>query len=280
MAPIMNEKSILITGCSSGIGYSVAHELHVKGYRVFATARKIEDVTRLHNEGLEALQLDVTDETSIAKALQEILKRTNGRLDVLFNNAGFGQPGALEDLSSEALREQFETNVFGLHTLTCKVLSIMRAQGEGRIIHNSSVLGLISLRYRGAYNASKHALEALADTMRLELTGTNIFVSLIEPGPITSKFRYNAYAKFLQNIDVENSAHFIAYQKAIARFEGETGQDPFELSPSAVSKKVLHVIEAKKPKARYYVTVPTYAFAVLKRILPISWLDWILLKVT
>lgn len=276
----MKEKSILITGCSSGIGYEVAQALHVKGYRVFATARKNEDVTRLLSEGLEALQLDVRDEASMDAALDEVLKRTGGTLYALFNNAGFGQPGALEDVSREVLKAQFETNVFGLHALTCKVLKVMRKQGYGRIMHNSSVLGLISLRFRGPYNASKYAIEGLADTMRLELTGSNIFVSLIEPGPITSKFRDNAYAKFRENIDIENSVHGKDYHKAIARFEGHTGKDPFELPASAVTKKVLHVMESKKPKAHYYVTVPTYLLGTLKRLLPTSWLDKVLLRVT
>ncbi|MBN2895238.1 MAG: SDR family oxidoreductase [Campylobacterales bacterium] len=274
----MTRQSILITGCSSGIGHAVAHDLHVKGYRVFATARKLEDVARLEREGLEALQLDVTDEASIDAALEEILRRSGGRLDALFNNAGYGQPGALEDIPTEALRAQFETNVFGMHTLTCKVLPIMRTQGYGRIIYNSSVLGLVSLRYRGAYNASKHAIEALADTMRLELSDTDIHVSLIEPGPITSSFRANAYAHFKAHIDVEHSAHYEAYQKAIARFEGHTGKDPFELDALAVSTKVHHALSARRPKARYYVTVPTWLLGGLKRLLGTRTLDRILLR--
>ncbi len=269
----------MITGCSSGIGYRVAHDLHVKGYRVFATARNIQDVMRLKEEGLEALMLDVRDEASMEEALAEVLKRTGGTLDALFNNAGYGQPGALEDVSPDALRAQFETNLFGLHALTCKVLPVMRRQGHGRIIHNSSVLGLISLRFRGAYNASKYAMEALADTMRLELHGSGIFVSLIEPGPITSSFRKNAYRHFQREIDVDNSVHYEAYQKAIARFEGDSGKDPFELEASAVTQKVLHALRASRPKAHYYVTLPTYLFGILKRLLPARWLDWVLLKV-
>ncbi len=272
-------KTILITGCSSGIGYRVAHDLHAMGYRVFATARNANDVERLVSEGLEALQLDVTDTQSMDKALDAILSRTGGTLDALFNNAGYGQPGALEDLSPDALRAQFETNVFGLHTLTCKVLPVMRRQGYGRIIHNSSVLGLISLRFRGAYNASKYAMEALADTMRLELDGSGIYVSLVEPGPITSSFRKNAYTHFKREIDVKNSAHHEAYQKAIARFEKEGGKDPFELDASAVTKKILHALRASRPQPHYYVTLPTYLFGMLKRLLPARWLDGILLKV-
>ncbi len=277
----MKYKTILITGCSSGIGYAVAHELHVKGYRVFATARKSEDVAHLRNEGLEALQLDVTDEASMDTALAEVLNRTGGTLDVLFNNAGFGQPGALEDVPPQALREQFETNVIGLHTLTCKVLPIMRAQGAGRIIHNSSILGFIPWYMRGAYVASKYAVEGLADTLRLELAGTNISVSLIEPGPITSRFRANAYEKFKAHIDIKNSNYSALYEEAIQRFEGHGGKDDFELPPSAVTKRILHVVmQSKRPKARYYVTTPTYVMGYLKRLLPTRWFDKVLLKLS
>lgn len=275
----MNQKSILITGCSSGIGYQVAHDLHDAGYRVFATARDDEDVKRLSEEGLEALRLDVTDSESIDTALDEIIRRTGGSLYALFNNAGFGQPGALEDLSRSALREQFETNVFGLHEVTIKVMRIMRAQGYGRIIHNSSVLGLISLRFRGAYNASKYAIEALADTMRLELDGSGIFISLIEPGPITSSFRDNAYGHFRKHIKVKGSAFEQEYQKTIARFEKQSGKDPFELPASSVTRKVRHALESSKPRAHYYLTVPTFLFGYLKRLLPAAWLDRVLLKV-
>jgi len=190
----MNEKTILITGCSSGIGLCVARGLSSRGYRVFATARRTADVEALNKEGLESLLLDLDDPHSITAAVEEILTRTNGRLDALFNNGAYGQPGAVEDLSRDVLRAQFETNLLGWHQLTNLVLPVMRSQGHGRIIHNSSVLGFVALRYRGAYNASKYALEGLADTLRLELAGTDIHVSLIEPGPITSRFRENAFA--------------------------------------------------------------------------------------
>ena len=185
----MSGKAILITGCSSGIGLCVARGLSSRGYRVFATARKSSDVEVLNKEGLESLVLDLDDPHSITAAVEEILIRTNGRLDALFNNGAYGQPGAVEDLSRDVLRAQFETNLFGWHQLTNLVLPVMRRQGHGRIIHNSSVLGFVALRYRGAYNASKYALEGLADTMRLELAGTHLHVSIIEPGPISSRFR-------------------------------------------------------------------------------------------
>jgi len=203
----MEGKSILITGCSSGIGLCVAEGLFKRGYRVFATARKQEDVKILLNKGMESFQLDLDDSISIKRAVDTVLNKTEGKLFALFNNGGFGQPGAVEDLRRDVLREQFETNVFGYLELTNLILPTMRRQGYGRIIQNSSILGFISLPFRGAYNASKHALEGLSDTLRMELRGTNIYVSIIEPGPIEAKFRQNAYAKYKENIDAKSS-HF------------------------------------------------------------------------
>ena len=216
-----NERSILITGCSSGIGYGVARGLKQRGYRVFATARKQEDVQRLRAEGLESLQLDVADPASIRSAASRVLSETGDRLYALFNNAGYGQPGAVEDLDRDTLRKQFETNLFGAHELTSLVLPAMRRRGEGRIIQNSSVLGLVTLKYRGAYNASKFALEGLTDTLRLELKGTGIRVSLIEPGPIASDFRKNAYRAFKENLDPENSPHRTIYEAMVKRLTRE-----------------------------------------------------------
>lgn len=278
----MTQKSstILITGCSSGIGYSCAGGLKDRGYRVFATARKQEDVERLEAEGFESLRLDLTDSNSIDKALETILGRTEGRLDALFNNGAYGQPGAVEDLRREVLREQFETNLFGTHELTCKVIPVMRRQGYGRIIQNSSMLGLVSLPFRGAYNSSKYALEGLTDTLRLELAGSNISVSLIEPGPVTSRFRANAYAKYLENINAETSAFNETYRRIEKRLTMEGPAAPFTLPPEAVLKKLIHALESPRPKARYYVTFPTYLFATLKRILPHSGLDGVLARVS
>jgi NAD(P)-dependent dehydrogenase (short-subunit alcohol dehydrogenase family) len=203
----MSNKSILITGCSSGIGLCVAEGLKTRGYRVFATARKEVDVQQLGSDGFESLRLDLSDSESITAAVDEILSRTNGTLDALFNNGAYGQPGAVEDLSRDVLRTQFETNLFGWHELTNQVLPVMRRQGHGRIIQNSSVLGFVALRYRGAYNASKYALEGLSDTLRLELMGTDIHVSLIEPGPVSSRFRENAFKAYQENIAPDNSVH-------------------------------------------------------------------------
>jgi NAD(P)-dependent dehydrogenase (short-subunit alcohol dehydrogenase family) len=273
-------KTVLITGCSSGIGLSVARGLQGKGYRVFATARSPYDVEKLISEGLEALQLDLDDVQSMESALHEILTRTGDRLYALFNNGAYGQPGAVEDLTIEVLRRQFETNLFGWHELTRRVLPVMRAQGEGRIIQNSSVLGFVSLAHRGAYNASKYALEGLSDTLRLELHGSNIHVSLIEPGPITSRFRENAYKKFKENIDIEQSVYREHYRLLENRLAHEGPAVPFTLPPEAVLRRVIHALESPRPKARYYVTFPTYLFAFLKRVLPVGALDTILRKVS
>lgn len=275
-----HNKSILITGCSSGIGLCVAEGLQQRGYRVFATARHVSDVEMLGQRGLEALVLDVNDDDSIDEAIEEILSRTGGTLYALFNNAAYGQPGAVEDLSRETLRAQFETNLFGWHSLTRKLIPVMRQQGEGRIIQNSSVLGLIVLPFRGAYNASKFALEGLSDTLRLELKGTNIYVSLIEPGPIRSKFRSNAHAAFKKNIDAENSVYREHYAAMADRLQKKGDAAPFTLPSEAVLKRVIHALENKRPQVRYYVTFPTYLFGTLRRLLPYHWLDKLLLKVS
>lgn len=269
------DKSVLITGCSSGIGYCVAHGLKRRGYRVFATARHPEDVARLQSEGLESCVLDLDDSASIQQALTWVLERSGGELYGLFNNGAYGQPGAVEDLSRQALREQFETNLFGWHELTCAVIPVMRRQGYGRIIQNSSVLGLVAMRYRGAYNASKYALEGLTDTLRLELVGSGIHLSLIEPGPILSRFRDNALRHFKRHIHAEHSIHRLAYQATEARLTQQGAVVPFTLGPEAVLDAVIHALESRRPKIRYYVTFPTHLFAWLRRVLPFRWLDWV-----
>jgi short-subunit dehydrogenase len=276
---MISSKTILITGCSTGIGYVTALELKKYGHNVIATARKPEDVSRLQQNGFTAIQLDLADSNSIQMAVNEAIKLTDGKIDALFNNAAFGQPGAVEDLSRDVLRFQFETNLFGTHELTNLILPLMRKQGHGRIIYNSSILGFVAMTYRGAYNASKFALEGLADTLRLELYGTNIYISLIEPGPILSDFRKNAFSLYKKNIDPTYSYHKNAYQIMEARLEKEGAAAPFTLPAQVVAKKVIHALEARKPKMRYYVTFPTYLFAFLKRILPMSWLDALLRKV-
>ncbi len=229
--------SILITGCSSGIGETTAYGLKERGYRVFASARQTKDVERLKAAGFEAVQLDLADSGSIQAAVEAVAEETGGTLDALFNNGAFGQPGAVEDLTRDILRFQFETNLFGTHELTNHVLPLMRRQGHGRILYNSSVLGFVAAKYRGAYNASKFALEGLVDTLRLELHGSNIHVVLIEPGPISSRFRDNAFRLFQQNIDAEHSVHREAYQAIAKRLQQEGPVVPFTLPPEAVLKK-------------------------------------------
>ena len=274
----MSDKNVLITGCSSGIGLHLAWSLKDNGYRVFASARKYEDVEKLTQLGLRCLQLDVANSESIQSAVQTLLKETNGNLYALINNAGFGQPGAVEDLKRDILREQFETNLFGLVELTNLLLPTMYQQGYGRIIQISSVLGFVAMPFRGAYIASKYALEGISDTLRLELKNTNIYVSLIEPGPVTSRFRQNSLVLFNKNINSEKSRFHKNYQATISRLEAEGPAVPFTLGPEAVTKKVLNALESNHPNPRYYVTIPTYLFAYLKRLLPTNTLDKLLSK--
>lgn len=268
-------KTILITGCSTGIGLTAATTLAARGHRVFATARKAADVQALQQKGFESVTLDLNDSTSIKAAVAEVLARTGGTLDALVNNAGFGQPGAVEDLTRDMMRTQFETNLFGLLELTNQVLPVMRAQGHGRIVSISSILGLVALPYRGAYNASKFALEGLMDTLRLELYKTPIHVSLIEPGPIISQFRDNVLSIFHRDIDINKSPHKANYEKIMAKTQDVKNQQPFALPPEAVVEKIVAAMESRNPKAHYYVSVPTYGLATLKRILPTRLFDWI-----
>ena len=274
----MSEKSILITGCSSGIGYHCAHGLKERGWRVFATARKPKDLARLKYEGLETVYLDYADPKSIAHCAEHVLQHTQGGLFALFNNGAYGQPGAIEDLSTDVLRRQLETNVFGWHDLTRRLLPAMRRNGAGRIVQNSSVLGLVALKWRGAYNASKFAIEGLSDALRLEMEGTGIHVVLIEPGPIKSKFVNTSLEHFKKYIDVEGSHHAELYKGQLARMEGasQTAGGRFKLGPEAVLKCLIKALEEPQPKAHYYVTTPTKVLGALRRILPHRVLDPIL----
>jgi NAD(P)-dependent dehydrogenase (short-subunit alcohol dehydrogenase family) len=270
-------KSILITGCSSGIGETCALGLKARGWRVFATARKAEDIQRLEAQGLETFYLDYAEPASVETCAAEVTKRTSGKLAALFNNGAYGQPGAVEDLSREALEAQFAANVFGWYQLTRACLPLMRANGSGHIVQNSSVLGLVAMKWRGAYNASKFAIEALSDTMRLELKGTNIHVILIEPGPIASRFTEHALEAFNRNIDAENSHYRDAYASQRARLN-RGGNARFKLPAEAVLEKLLKALESPRPKARYFVTTPTYIMAAARRVLPVSLLDPLLDK--
>lgn len=267
-----DRKTILITGCSSGIGYASAKMLKDRGWRVFATARKDADLVRLEGEGFEAFRLDYTEPVTISECVAEIAERTQGKLFGLFNNGAYGQPGALEDVSRAALTAQFEANVFGWHELTRDCLKLMRANGEGRIVNCSSVLGLTAMKWRGAYCASKFAIEALSDVMRLELKDTGIHVSLIEPGPIATRFVEHAVSAFDRNIDEDASHYRDAYVRQRQRLNGG-GAKRFKLPPEAVALKLVHALESRKPRRRYYVTVPTYIMAWARRLLPPPMLD-------
>ena len=269
-------KSVLITGCSSGIGYDAAHGLAARGWRVFATCRKQADCDRLIAEGLECFQLDLADEASIANAVAETLSRTGGTLDALYNNAAFACPGAVEDLPRDALRDIFETNLFGTHDLTRRIIPIMRAQGHGRIVNCSSVLGMVGMKWRGAYVATKFALEGLTDVLRIEMSNTPIKIILIEPGPITSSIRKNAIPHVEKWIDWKNSARAAEYAPLIERLYAESGPDQFELPASAVTKKLIHALESSRPRPRYYVTVPTHIAGIARRLLSTLWLDKLL----
>jgi NAD(P)-dependent dehydrogenase (short-subunit alcohol dehydrogenase family) len=269
----MGERSVFVTGCSSGIGLCAAETLKARGWRVFATARKKEDIARLKDEiGVESLYLDYAEPASIAAAAGHVLAATGGTLNALFNNGAYGQPGAVEDLRPEVLRAQFEANVFGWHDLTTRLIPAMRAQGEGRIVFCSSVLGLIAAPYRGAYCASKFAVEALADALRIELAPSGIKVILIEPGPIASRFVEHALEAYRRNIDLEGSPHRDIYRARIARLE-QGGSQTFKLGPEAVAAKLVSALTSKRPKSRYYVTLPTYAAVLMRRLLPTRVLD-------
>jgi NAD(P)-dependent dehydrogenase (short-subunit alcohol dehydrogenase family) len=271
------KKSILITGCSSGIGYDAAHGMRDAGWRVFASCRKQADCDRMIGEGFESPLLDYNDTATLKSGLAEVLAATGGTLNALFNNGGFGTPGAAEDLPREALRANFETNVFGVHDLTTRVIPVMRAQGHGRIVQHSSVLGLVAIRWRPAYNATKFALEGLTDTLRIEMADTNIKIVTMNTGPVTSKIREKSIPHFEKWIDWENSPRRDQYERGLRkRLYEDTGPDAFELPASAVTAKLLKACTHPNPKPRYYVTTPTYLMGFLRRILTSRGLDRVL----
>lgn len=280
MAETAETRSILITGSSSGIGHHLAHALKARGWRVFASCRKPEDCARLISEGLESPRIDYEDEESIEAGFAEVMEATGGRLDALFNNGAYALPGALEDVPVAGMRAIFEANFFGWHALTRRVLPVMRRQGHGRVVMNSSVLGFGYVRIRGAYVASKHALEGYTDTLRLELHGTPIRVILLEPGPIRTRFRINARPHYERWIDREHSAWAEFYRTEVDRrlYKDVKKKDSFELGPEATTRKMIHALESPRPRPRYYVTTPTYIVGMLKRLLPTGLLDRIFMQ--
>ncbi len=274
------KKSILITGCSSGIGLDAARGMRERGWKVFASCRQQRDCDRMRAEGFEAPRIDYTDTDSIKSGLATVLEHTDGTLDALFNNGAHGLPGAVEDVPTDALRQIFEANLFGWHDLTRQVIPVMRAQGHGRIVQNSSILGLVAFPWRGAYVATKYALEGLTDTMRVELRGTGIHISLIEPGPVTSKIREKSIPHFEQFIDWKNSPLREKYESSLLkRLYEDNGTDRFELPASAVTAKLAHACESRRPRPRYYVTTPTHIGGFLRRILSTRASDRILARI-
>ena len=272
-----SQRSILITGCSTGIGYHCAHAMKARGWRVFATARKGDDIRRLTEEGLETLFLEYADEDSIEATVSHVLEATGGRVDALFNNGAYAQPGAIEDLTMAAMREQFDANFFGWHSLTRRIIPAMRSAGHGRIVQNSSILGLIAMRMRGAYVASKFALEGYTDTLRIELRPAGIHVCAIEPGPIESKIGENSVKAIHRHIDLENSVHSEHYKRRLAALE-KGGNTFGQLGPEAVLKALVHACESRRPKPHYYVTMPTHAAGMMRRLLPGRMLHAILMR--
>jgi len=273
-------RSVLITGCSSGIGHHAAHALKARGWRVFATCRSQADCDQLNADGLESSRIDYEDADSIAAGFAEAMVRTGGRLDALFNNGAYALPGALEDVSDAALKAIFQANFFGWHDLTRRAIRVMRGQGGGRILMNSSVLGFAGVRIRGAYVATKFAVEGYADTLRLELRDAGIKVILLEPGPIRTRFRINARALYERWIDPESSALADLYRDVVEpRLYADVNKpDPFELGPEATSRKIVRALESRRPRPRYYVTTPTYIVGMLKRLLPTELMDRVLIK--
>ncbi|MCT4557703.1 MAG: SDR family NAD(P)-dependent oxidoreductase [Pelagimonas sp.] len=275
----MTDRTILITGCSSGIGYEVAHGLRDQGWRVFATCRQAKDCERLQDAGFESPRIDYRDPVSIQRGLQEVLDKTGGTLGALFNNGAYAVPGAAEDLPVAALREVFEANVFGWHDLTTRVIPVMRAQGYGRIINHSSVLGFVTMPWRMAYNTTKFAVEGMTDTLRIEMRDTPIHVITLNTGPVTSKIRVNSIPHFERWVDWENSPRRAQYEsKLLKRLYEDRGPDAFELPPSAVTKKLRHALESDRPRARYRITTPTYLMDAARRVLSTRALDWLLSK--
>jgi NAD(P)-dependent dehydrogenase (short-subunit alcohol dehydrogenase family) len=264
------QTTIIVTGCSSGIGAYCARALKRDGWRVFATVRRPEDLSALEADGIEALLMDYTQADTITALVDAVKRRTDGRIDALFNNGAYGQPGAVEDLSTDVLRLQFETNLFGWHELTRQVIPLMREQGHGRIVNCSSILGLLPYRFRGAYTASKYALEGLTVTLRMELEGSGIGVSLIEPGPIDSRFTANALSKINEHIDLEGSPHAAEYKRQLRRLDGRGPISRHKLGPDAVYRVLQHALTSPRPKPHYLVTTPAKQGAFLKRLLPAS----------
>jgi len=274
-APAVGEKTVMVTGCSSGIGEATAQLLRDRGWRVFPTARKEEDVAKLERQGFDAVRLDLAESASVQAAADDCLKRVDGRLGALVNNAGFGQPGALEDVARDVLRYQFEVNVFGMQELTSRCIPAFREQGYGRIVNISSVVGRVSLPFFGAYSATKFAMEALSDAWRVELRGTGVAVSLVEPGPIATRFGDNSAGRAQATLNLNEGPYVDLYRHVIKEWKDKPIRDPFTQPPLAVARKVWHAVGSNRPRTRYHVTVPAYVGALLSRVAPDRFIDWL-----
>ncbi len=278
MTSMGQQRWVVVTGASSGIGRDIALTLYQYDYRVIATARREEDLEELRRLGLTVCALELADPQSVDSAIHEILKHCDNTLYALINNAAYGQPGAVEDIRRDTLEQQFAVNLFGTHQLTVGLLPALKQQPGGRLVNISSVLGLVAFPWQGAYNASKFALEGLTDTLRLELHRSAVKVSLIEPGPIRSRFRHNALGAFQQDVNWQESAHADDYQRVTDYYAASDHPTPFTGPPALVTKRVLHALSSPRPQPRYYVTLPTYVLAACRRLLPWRWLDRLMVK--
>lgn len=275
----VDDKSVLVSGCSSGIGLATAKLLREKGWTVFPTARKVEDLDMLEQNGFQSIQMDVSSSVSINAAVEEVLSENNGHLGAVVNNAGFGMPGAIQDLTRDAMRHQFEVNLFGLQELTNRLIPVFREQGYGRIVNVSSVVGRIALPFMGIYSASKFALEAVSDVQRVELSPDHISVSIVEPGPIQTRFSTNCAGEGEVALDTEQSRFGPSYRKYFdKRRNGGMSEDRFRLPPEAVAEKILHAVESRNPKIRYCVTLPAHLGSLAARFVPAGLIDRVLIK--
>jgi NAD(P)-dependent dehydrogenase (short-subunit alcohol dehydrogenase family) len=259
-------KTVLITGCSSGIGEATAARLARNGWTVYATARRPETLTELAEGGCRTLALDVTDESSMTEAVDSVVAET-GRIDALVNNAGYSQSGASETLDLADVRRQFETNVFGLLRMSQLVLPTMRAQGSGRIVNISSMGGRLVFPGGGAYHATKYAVEAFSDAMRFEVRGFGVHVVLVEPGLITTNFENAALA----SMDLEDDGPYGHFNRKVASATSDAYSGPLRRlggPPAAVAKVIEKALTARRPRARYTVTPSARLSIGTRRLLP------------
>jgi len=268
----MKSKVIIITGASSGIGYSTSEYLAKQGHKVYGAARRTELMEPLCNFGVTPLAIDMTDIGSIQSAVAEVISR-EGRIDVLVNNAGYGSYGAIEDVELSEIRHQFEVNLFGPATLTKEVIPIMRKQKSGRIINVGSLGGRVTTYLAAWYHATKYAIEAFSDSLRMELDEFGIKVSLIEPGGIKTSFGDIA-AQHL----TESSKGGVYEEKAAKVAEGLRRQFAGNMMsmPIVISKAISHAVNSRSPKTRYLVGSGAKPLYFLHAILPTRCFDWLI----